>query len=282
MYGELDKPETKKDLANEFNALTCLQPKYEAKDFKTGQNHPKQNRTESVLPVERYLVHLISSVKGRGTYYNAVFVSSFTQSQEFISAQYPVPGSAIDLVRLLVDHESTFLVCLNSLTVIEELKEWSKEGEKIVQFGPYKIAKVLQTTLSNTIRKTRAEIQIKNTKEKHMVQIYECLDWCLNELFPAEISSLTDMIKQITLDRKSIDDGHITVLSKDGASCCGLFIAVYNAVQQLQLDGEIDMFTIVQQLHCRRPEMISTKEEYEFCFKSVCNYLSTDCMYANT
>ncbi|XP_061178844.1 receptor-type tyrosine-protein phosphatase kappa-like [Saccostrea echinata] len=282
MYGELDKPETRKDLANDFNALTCLRPKYEVKDFKTGQANPKLNRTQNVLPVEKYLAHLTSSVKGRGTYYNAVFVSSFTQAEEFISAQYPVTGAAIDLVRLLVDHESSFLVCLNSLTIIEELKEWAEREKKIIELGPYKIAKVIQTTLNETIRKTRTEIQIRNTKEKHVVQIFECLDWSLNEPFPAENSSLTDLIKHISLDRKSCYDGHITVLSKDGASCCGVFIAVYNAIQQLQLDNEVDMFTIVQQLHCRRPEMISTKEEYEFCFKSVCNYLCTDCTYANT
>lgn len=45
---------------------------------------------------------------------------------------------------------------------------------------------------------------------------------------------------------------------RDGAVGCGVFCAVYNAVQQIQQDAEVDMFTIVRQLQVRRPEMIST------------------------
>ena len=49
----------------------------------------------------------------------------------------------------------------------------------------------------------------------------------------------------------------MSVLSRDGAKGCGLFCAVYNAVQHLQQDGEVDLFTIVRLLQSRRPEMIS-------------------------
>ena len=45
--------------------------------------------------------------------------------------------------------------------------------------------------------------------------------------------------------------------SRDGATGCGVFCAAYNAIQQLQKDEEVDMFTIVRQLQSRRPEMIS-------------------------
>lgn len=49
---------------------------------------------------------------------------------------------------------------------------------------------------------------------------------------------------------------------RDGATCCGVFCAVYNAIEQLQQDDEVDMFSIVQQLQCRRPEMISSKVKH--------------------
>ncbi|XP_061185383.1 receptor-type tyrosine-protein phosphatase epsilon-like [Saccostrea echinata] len=97
-----------------------------------------------------------------------------------------------------------------------------------------------------------------------------------------ETSTLTNLIKQFRLYRKHQPNGHVTVLSKDGATCCGVFCAVYNAIEQLQQDDEVDIFTIVQQLQCRRPEMISTKDEYEFCFKVVSDFLNTESVYANT
>ena len=46
--------------------------------------------------------------------------------------------------------------------------------------------------------------------------------------------------------------------SRDGATGCGVFCAVYNAIQQLQQDEVVDMFTIVRQLQSWRPEMFSS------------------------
>ena len=39
---------------------------------------------------------------------------------------------------------------------------------------------------------------------------------------------------------------------------CGVLCAVYNAIQQLQQDEEVDMFTIVRQLLVRKPELITS------------------------
>ena len=43
---------------------------------------------------------------------------------------------------------------------------------------------------------------------------------------------------------------------RDGVSWCGVFCAGYNAVEQLTLDDEVDMFNIVRLLRVRRPELI--------------------------
>ncbi|XP_061195001.1 receptor-type tyrosine-protein phosphatase kappa-like [Saccostrea echinata] len=281
LYGEMEKPETKKRLRNEFNALTSLKPNYTADDFKTGRQHIKLSFATSVLPVERYIVYLTSTVKGRGQYYNAVNVSSFTRAEEFISAQYPVSGAAIDLARLLVDQNSTFLISLNPLSEIKEIKDWVDSRMKKINLAPYEITMITQAMVSNILRKT--DIQIKRNHNKlHPVQIFECLNWSFRNILPEETSTMTNLIKQFCLDRKSHPDGPITLVSKDGATCCGVFIAIYNAIEQLQKDDEVDLLTIVQQLQCRRPEMISTKEDYEFCFKAVYDYLNMDSMYANT
>ena len=45
---------------------------------------------------------------------------------------------------------------------------------------------------------------------------------------------------------------------RDGASLCGVFCAVYNAIQQLTMDNEVDVFSIVRQLQIRRPELCSS------------------------
>ena len=45
---------------------------------------------------------------------------------------------------------------------------------------------------------------------------------------------------------------------RDGVTGCGVLCAVYNAIQQLQQDEEVDMFTIVRQLLVRNPELITS------------------------
>lgn len=280
-FANLHKAETKKQLSDEFNELTSLKTKYEDKDYKSGKKHQKLNASKSVLPVEKYLVYLTSHIAGRETYYNAVNVSSFIQAEELISAQFPVAGAATDLVRLLIDEDCSFLVSLNPMSEVKELKDWVNDNIKTIKLEPYEITKHAQTGLSPDIRKT--SLRIKGKEDDILdVEILECLSWSSSQTVPADKSILIDFIKQFCLDRRSHPDGRVAVLSKDGASCCGVFCAVYNAVQQIQQDHEVDLFTIVRQLQVRRPEMISTVEEYELCYDAVHQFLASDSVYANT
>ncbi|XP_056003190.1 receptor-type tyrosine-protein phosphatase epsilon-like isoform X1 [Ostrea edulis] len=281
-YADLDKSEASNEMTDEFNALKSLRPQYGKDNFKTGQKYLKLNLTASVLPVEQYLVYLSSHVKGREPYYNAVSVPSFSHTEEFISAQYPVPGAAIDLIHLLVDQESPILISLNPLSDVKEIENWVDAENSIINLVHYEITRSTQTMLCGELRTTSITIKRKDSGETHTVKIFECLSWSSSEISPNEHATLTNLIKHLSLDRKSHPEGPITVVSKDGATCCGVFLAVYNAVEQILQDDEVDIFTIVQQLQCHRPEIISRREEYEFCFRSVWNYLSSDRMYANT
>ena len=47
----------------------------------------------------------------------------------------------------------------------------------------------------------------------------------------------------------------LLLIYRDGASLCGIFLAVHNAIQQLKMDDGVDVFTTVRQLQIRRPEL---------------------------
>ncbi|XP_061185079.1 receptor-type tyrosine-protein phosphatase kappa-like [Saccostrea echinata] len=282
IFSQTDKRETRKQITDEFNDLTKLKPKYDASDYRSGKKYLNMNAVKTVLPVERYLVYLSSSLRGREPYYNAVTLSSFTSAEEFISAQHPVPGAGVDLLLLLTEQACPFLISLNPIEDINEVNHWFNDKEKHITIGPFGITKVDQKRFTEEVRKTIIKVQRKQEKGSHTIQIFECLDWNTADFIPEKCSTLIELIKQFCLDRRSNPEGQITILSRDGATCCGVFCAVYNAIEQLQQDDEVDIFTIVQQLQCRRPEMISNKEEYEFCYKAVCAYLETENIYANT
>ncbi|XP_062572066.1 receptor-type tyrosine-protein phosphatase kappa-like [Saccostrea cucullata] len=281
-FSQTDKRETRKQITDEFNDLTKLKPKYDASDYRSGKKYLNMNAVKTVLPVERFIVYLSSSLRGREPYYNALSLSSFTSAEEFISAQHPVNGAGVDLLHLLIDQASPFLISMNPVENIIEVRNWFNDSEKNTIVGPFGITKVEQKVFTDGVRKTIIKVQRKQEKESHVIQIFECLDWNATDILPERCSALIELVKQFCLDRRRNPEGQITILSRDGATCCGVFIAVYNAIEQLQQDEEVDIFTIVQQIQCRRPEMISTKEEYEFCYKAVCAFLETENIYANT
>ncbi|XP_062567904.1 receptor-type tyrosine-protein phosphatase kappa-like [Saccostrea cucullata] len=199
LYGDTGRQEIRKRLGNEFNVVTSLKPNYDEDNFETGRKNDMLNFTNSVLPVDRYLVHLTSTVKGRGQYYNAVNVSSFTRADEFIAAQYPASGAAIDLVRLLVDQDSSFLISLNPLSEIKELIDWVDDEVKNVKLAPYEIKKKTSTMMKNVLRKTDIQIKTKRGNQMHIVHIFEILDWNSNEILPKEPSTITELIKLFAL-----------------------------------------------------------------------------------
>lgn len=47
----------------------------------------------------------------------------------------------------------------------------------------------------------------------------------------------------------------LIMLDSDGAEMCGTFCTVHNVVQQLSLDGHLDVFSTIRQLQIRRPEL---------------------------
>uniref|UniRef100_K1QM59 Receptor-type tyrosine-protein phosphatase zeta n=1 Tax=Magallana gigas TaxID=29159 RepID=K1QM59_MAGGI len=55
----------------------------------------------------------------------------------------------------------------------------------------------------------------------------------------------------------------ITIVSKDGAELCGMFCAIHNCMQQLHMDGNIDVFSTVRQLQICRPEFCSSQAEVD-------------------
>lgn len=64
------------------------------------------------------------------------------------------------------------------------------------------------------------------------------------------------------------------LINSDGAVLCGVFIAVHNAIQQLQMDDGVDIFTAVRQLQVRRPELCATYVSFMPNFDS-CQFIKS-------
>nr|XP_022305423.1 receptor-type tyrosine-protein phosphatase epsilon-like [Crassostrea virginica] len=262
-------------LAQEFNGLLSIKTPYIEADKSAGLSHTALNYTQSVLPVDKYRAVLTSYVAGRTEYYNAVFLPSFYEDKALIAAQYPLEEQAEDFLRLLIDYESNFLISINPLKDILSTRKWLP-AESPVTLQTYTLTRTKMEDITPAVRRSDIEIKYDET-ETHRVHIYELTTWKLNDAVPRDLQMIADVIGHVTKStEKSESDSPITIISKDGAAGCGVFCAVYNALQQLQQDEEVDLVTIVRQLQIRRPEMIATLEEYVACHQIIAMALDKD------
>ncbi|XP_078328331.1 uncharacterized protein LOC111112065 isoform X4 [Crassostrea virginica] len=261
-----DTPANQNVIRKEFEKLLRIRPEYTSDDFKTARLNGCHKK-DTILPLDRYILYLTSSVANRGNFINAIYLSSYTKNKAFIVTQYPPPEDAVDFLRLLNDHESDTVICMDPLSEIQSSKAWLTESSKMVT--PFTVQHESET---NTDVKVTT-MQILNGEEtKQTVMIVEPIGL----LKTTGSSQSTSHLRSLVSYALSVStEGPVTIVSKDGASLCGVFCAVFNCIQQINMDDSVDVFTTVRQLQTRRPEFCSTQEEYLLVYKTLRDYIET-------
>nr|XP_022309665.1 receptor-type tyrosine-protein phosphatase gamma-like [Crassostrea virginica] len=263
----LRSPQKKKWIEREFEKLLHIRPEYTVDDYSEATQ--LVNRKDAVLPLDKYMLYLTSSVANRGSYINAIAVSSYLQNIAFIVTHYPPPEDAVDFLRLLTDHESNTVICMDPLSKIESSKFWlsAPASDKIV--APFSVQRVRET---DTYVKV-TDIRILKEKDlAHAVSIVEPKESPGIDSTSVDPSSLLSLVSYAT---NVSTEGPITIVSKNGASLCGAFCAVFNCMQQINMDDSVDVFTTVRLIQTQRPEFCSTLEEYLLVYRALHDYIGT-------
>ncbi|XP_061190331.1 receptor-type tyrosine-protein phosphatase mu-like [Saccostrea echinata] len=265
----LDKPANESELRKEFQNLLRVRPTYTEAAYKFALESGESK--SSVLPLDKYSLFLSSSVPKRGNYVNAITLPSYIKNKAFIITHYPPPEEAVDFLRLLTDHESDVVICMDPLTKVESTKIWLPAANSIKTVSPFTV-NCGQEQVTDIKCTTISIIQDGANDEGCSVTIIQPKD----SLKITENSQVTmQMLHLVSCALQSETEGPITVVSSDGSALCGVFCAVYNTLQQLSMDGEVDIFSAVQQLQIRRPELCSTMEEYMMIYNVVLDYIHT-------
>ncbi|XP_061170765.1 receptor-type tyrosine-protein phosphatase alpha-like [Saccostrea echinata] len=267
----------KSSLSLEFQELLSLRKEYTKKDYESGRKYMTANYTEEVLPVEEFLCYL-SYTKGRDNYYNAVLLQSFKENDSLISAQYPLPDYTEDFLRLIRDFDARVVVFMCPLKDLKSSLLWlpSKSEHKTVGSFTNKLS-----SSTNSTNLTSKNIILQSEGSRTMTTtVLECKSWKENRMINDK-RALLDLVKETKAAKLNHNEGKILILSSDGATRCGAFCVVYNALEQLSMDQEVDIFTITRQLQIRRPEFVSTLEEYQLCHEVVAEFIQNDSVYAN-
>ncbi|XP_056002462.1 receptor-type tyrosine-protein phosphatase alpha-like isoform X2 [Ostrea edulis] len=256
--------------------LLSLRKEYLQKDYESGRANITANYTNSVLPVERFMCRL-SYAKERSTYYNAVLHQTFTANDLLISAQYPLPDYSEDFLKLVKDFDARVVVFMCPLKDLKSSSRWFPSKTDNNMIGNF-TARLKTSTNSGNVSTTKIILESKGSSEIQ-ITVLECNTWNETESVVNK-RALLDMVKEAKSEQTK-QDGRILILSSDGATRCGSFCVVYNALEQITMDKEVDIFTITRQLQVRRTEFLSTLDEYQLCHDVVTEYLQNDSVYAN-
>ncbi|XP_061165545.1 receptor-type tyrosine-protein phosphatase T-like [Saccostrea echinata] len=275
----MDKPANQSELHKEFQLLMKVRPTYTDSDYKLAKEGCGGEHTNGILPLDKYSVHLSSVVSKRGNFINAIYVPSYTKSRAFVVTRYPPAEDSVDFLRLLNDHESDTVICLDPLNEIESSKAWlpTPSSSKIVTpFTVHYQSKTGTDVKSTTIHLMPNKIE----EEAQSVTIIEPKVTIKKSGNPLDTSQLRGLV---SVSLSSVNEKPITVVSKDGASLCGVFCAVHNVIQQINMDDRVDVFTAVRQLQVRRPEFCTNFDEYGIVFRSVYDHIqsATENIYSN-
>uniref|UniRef100_A0A8W8P2R4 protein-tyrosine-phosphatase n=1 Tax=Magallana gigas TaxID=29159 RepID=A0A8W8P2R4_MAGGI len=253
-------------LQKEFQRLLSIRHQYSENDFKMALQY--KSVSTSILPLDKYVVFLTSSVPKRGNYINAISLPSFKSQNAFIATHYPSTGDPVDFIRLITDYESKVVVCMDLLWNVEFANEWLPTATEPKTVSPYEIKQ--QQELSTGFKCRKLEIsKEKSSDEVWVVEIIEP-NSVLSQDNPETTSQILGLVSFV---QNVKTDNPVTVVSSDGAALCGVFCAVYNLIQQLTMDEEIDVISVVRLLQTRRPELCSTLEEYIMLHDALMRFL---------
>nr|XP_022304853.1 multiple epidermal growth factor-like domains protein 10 isoform X7 [Crassostrea virginica] len=215
-----DSPANQNPLRKDFQLLLKVRPVYMEADYKVAKQMSAGRQTDKILPLDKYSLHLSSAVPKRGNYINAINVPSFTEATRFIVTRYPSPEDAVDFLRLLNDHESDTVICLDPVHEVESIQSWLPLLSSSTVVAPFTIH--CQSNSRNGVSGHVIDIlQDKQEDEAHSVLVIgpsKRINPCRNPRNTSELLQLVSNVLSLETDTP------ITVVSSDGGSLCGLFI----------------------------------------------------------
>ncbi|KAL8582184.1 hypothetical protein ACOMHN_004103 [Nucella lapillus] len=290
--------------------LKGIVPRLSIGDCASGHRVENRNKSRDImmLPPERARPYLMTTEQGDNAtdFINAVYVDGYHQENTFLVTQWPKKHTINDLWRLLFDFKITSLVVLNEVKFSRTYPRfWPKELDCEVRYGPISVRYLGCGKYTNVI--VRAFAIHKCPKFDYHVPGYlfkvSRRAMMLTNIPGCEIREDDLVVKmfqvcgggthkpskgRVALPPKSLlatleaADGWqqktnplnpICVLSKDGASRCGIYCAVHMCCDQVKNEGELDVFNAVRLVRHNRPQLVTTVDEYRYIYSFMTDYI---------
>uniref|UniRef100_A0A674D928 Receptor-type tyrosine-protein phosphatase epsilon n=1 Tax=Salmo trutta TaxID=8032 RepID=A0A674D928_SALTR len=268
-------------LEEEFRKLTNVRIMKE--NMRTG-NLPanmKKNRVLQIIPYDFNRV-ILSMKRGQEftDYINASFIDGYRQKDYFIATQGPLSHTVEDFWRMLWEYRCHSIVMLTELKEREQDKcfqYWPAEGT--ATFGDYTL-ELKGDALCDTFTLKDMVLTYGPEKQSRHVRHFHFHGW--PEIgIPAEGKGMINIIASVQRQQQQSGNHPIIVHCSAGAGRTGTFIALSNILERVKAEGLLDVFQTVKSLRMKRPHMVQTVEQYDFCYRVVQDFVDIFSDYAN-
>ncbi|KAJ8040610.1 Receptor-type tyrosine-protein phosphatase kappa [Holothuria leucospilota] len=270
-------------LNKQFNIIKYVSPFLKPPGELAGSlaQNLNKNRFPELIPLNRFRPNLMTEVEDEDAtnYINASFCDGYKKRDQFISTQLPLSNTIVDFWRMIYDYE-----CLTIVMFESESKEscpvyWPAEGSE-EHYGPFVVGTHGEAT-NNYITKRNFHFSLNGKKFSNTQECRVITQFSLQHSTGFSKSAILSLIEEVQINQRQQEGKRIVVQCFDGIKESSIFMAIYHCCERLRDDGVIDLFTVVRGLRERRPEMIGTMEQYEFCLDTIKERLETSNVYAN-
>uniref|UniRef100_UPI003AAA6301 receptor-type tyrosine-protein phosphatase R-like n=1 Tax=Centroberyx gerrardi TaxID=166262 RepID=UPI003AAA6301 len=234
-------------------------------------SHGTKNRYKTILPNphSRVILRSKSSNDPLSSYINANYIRGYLGDERaYIATQGPMVNTVNDFWLMAWQEETPVIV------MITKLKE---KNEKCVLYWPerrgiYGKVEVLVNSIRECEHYTTRSLTLKCGNQTRGLQHYWYTSWPDHKT-PDSALPLLQLMNDVETDRRdAAAGGPVTVHCSAGIGRTGCFIATTIGCRQLQLEGAVDVLSIVCQLRADRGGMIQTGEQYEFVHHALSLY----------
>uniref|UniRef100_A0A8C4NM54 Tyrosine-protein phosphatase non-receptor type 20 n=1 Tax=Eptatretus burgeri TaxID=7764 RepID=A0A8C4NM54_EPTBU len=221
-----------------------------------------KNRFTNVVAFDHSRVCLSATPGIPGSdYINANYIDGYNRPRAYIATQSPLPSTMADFWRMVWEQRCSNIVLLCSQEDEQMGKcnrYWPERGKEI--YADFTVSLLDAIPLASYT--VRTFILQKESEKPQQVRQWHVTCWTNQESPPNPTAILVVLRRLQAAESIEPTTSPLLIHCSSGVGQSGCFAALHASLQQLRLEGRVNIPGIVKCLRCSRPGMIQSLEQY--------------------
>lgn len=266
-----DHLKNKDRLDQEWAALCAYEAEPSSTEIAESEANVKQNRPNAALPYDHSRVVLNDLANANNSdYINASTITDHDpRNPAYIATQGPLPQTTADFWQLVWEQGSVVIVMLTRLTEEGHAmchRYWPEEGSELYHI--YEVHLVSEHFWCDDYLVRSFYLKNLRTCETRTVTQFHFLSWPENSV-PYSTKALLEFRRKVNKSYRG-RSCPIVVHCSDGAGRTGTYCLIDMVLNRMTKGAkEIDIAATLEHIRDQRPDMVATKQQFEFVLMAV-------------